>query len=89
MAGEAGGAAEAAGAGAGAAETAGATSEATTASRDFNDSPVGKMVGSKFGKMVTADVAAHGLEHLAGGAMSAIGTGPNYEHVDIGSMGNV
>jgi hypothetical protein len=77
-------------AGVGAAETAGATaSGASTAASDFNDSRVGKLLGSRFGQTVTGDIAAHEL--LKGGksmAQSTIGTG-NEEHVNIGSWSNI
>jgi hypothetical protein len=43
---------------------------------DFNDLPFGKIAGSEGGKLVHA-------------VTGAIGTGSNYPHVDIGSMGNV
>lgn len=83
------------GEGAGAAEAgAGAAEGASTAARgggmlkDFNDSPVGKIMG-KASTSIAGHEIAHTVEGAAHTASSAVGTGPSYEKVDIGSMGNL
>lgn len=77
-----------------AAETAGATEAgAPTTVRDSNDSPVGKILGSRFGRAVTADVAAHEImkpfTSVAGQASNAAFGDQGYTHENIGAMGNV
>jgi hypothetical protein len=88
---EAGGGAAAAGG-----EAAGGGGLLSGITRNFNDAPVGQTVGSKFGKAVVRDLAAHdvvhGLSNLAGGSEGGGGggqlQGPSTGGVDIGPIAN-
>jgi hypothetical protein len=90
------GGAEAAGAGVGAEAGAGAGAAAEAPSggaggmlRDFNDSPIGKIAGSRFGQNALMNQGMHMAGGLFHTAESAIGTGPREERENIGPMGNL
>jgi hypothetical protein len=58
--------------------------------KDFNDSPVGRIAGSRFGQNLMAHAAEQGVKSLAGGAAGVahqtLGTGGDpMETVNIGS----
>jgi len=59
--------------------------------KDFNDNPVGKILGSSFGRTVAGHVAGSEVSHVLGGATAPMG--PNQPAgtggVNIGPMGNI
>jgi hypothetical protein len=69
---------------------------APTVAKDFNDAPVAKTLGSRFGSTVKNNLAFHGIEsmlglggHGGGGGNEQAEQGPPTGGVDLGTFGNV